>query len=325
MLRVLRILLTLISRTATSASLALWLFLFASFWYRFDWCTVVTMFPPWCWSGLGIVLAMFAFSRRWTTMLCALWLLFVFAYDDQPLSLIRGAMPPPEVERRLRVVSYNCARNFKSISEVVALKPDIVLVQETPYRSQLDRPLDELLGPETHVCRGHDASIIARGKLTRIKTPTNRNHNYVHARVELKPGEFIDIVSLRMRNCVVRLDLWRPSCWKYYRDNRVSRRRQMQLVAEYVATIPLVNPLIVGGDFNAPPSDAVFWLLEPRLRDAFRVAGRGLGRSFSNRFPLLRIDQIRASEGLVPINVFTVPTEYSDHMIVVADFELPAT
>ena len=53
-----------------------------------------------------------------------------------------------------------------------------------------------------------------------------------------------------------------------------------------------------GGDFNCPPRDAVFRLLEPRLTDAFAAAGRGWGATiieFSG-WPLIRIDQIWTSD-----------------------------
>ena len=57
--------------------------------------------------------------------------------------------------------------------------------------------------------------------------------------------------------------------------NRETRRRQLAQIADYAKTLPADEPLILGGDFNCPPRDAVLKLLEPRLTDALPVAGCG--------------------------------------------------
>jgi len=118
------------------------------------------------------------------------------------------------------------------------------------------------------------------------------------------------------------MDLWSPRCWEAFRENRERRRRQLNKIAKYVATIPADRPLVFGGDFNCPPGDAVLRLLRPRLTDSFTVAGRGWGGTIINDWPAIRIDQIWTSRQLAAVAVVARKTRFSDHRMVVGDFLL---
>jgi endonuclease/exonuclease/phosphatase (EEP) superfamily protein YafD len=146
--------------------------------------------------------------------------------------------------------------------------------------------------------------------------------NCVHARVDVD-GTTLDVISLRLYPCPIRLDIWSRDCWRSYQANRVTRRRQLTAIAAYIATLPADTRLIVGGDFNCPPRDAVLSLLKPRLTDAFTVAGRGWGATIIELFgwPMIRIDQIWTCH-LQATNMFALATQFSDHHMVVADFAL---
>jgi endonuclease/exonuclease/phosphatase (EEP) superfamily protein YafD len=171
--------------------------------------------------------------------------------------------------------------------------------------------------------RGVDASILARGHVTAVEVPPRFRGNFVHARVQLD-GRTVNVISLRLFPCPVRFDFWSRDAWRYYRVNRENRRRQLEQIAEYIKTLPSDEPLIVGGDFNCPPRDAVLRLLEPRLTDAFAAAGRGWGATiieFSG-WPLIRIDQIWTSNQLRATCAFAAAAAPSDHHMTVADFSL---
>jgi vancomycin resistance protein VanJ len=135
-------------------------------------------------------------------------------------------------------------------------------------------------------------------------------------------GTSIDVISLRLFPCPVRFDLWSPRCWAVYRENREKRRGEMLTISRYIQTLNSERPLIVGGDFNAPPGDAVFRLLAP-LVDAFRDAGRGWGGTIINEVPALRIDQIWCTVELTALAAFAQRTEHSDHRMVIADLQGP--
>ncbi len=271
---------------------------------RYDACAFVTLFPAWCGAVLGLAAAWAGFSRRHrlpSTLLAVLWLAFLLAFADGPMSLARGCLPAPERGNQLRVVSLNCAGNSAAAGEVRPMDPDIVLLQESPSADTLDALAREMYGSSANLVRGYDASILARGLVEAVQVPPEHRGNFVHARVEFD-GTMINVISLRLLPCPIRFDFWSPDCWRYYRSNREMRRQQLARIVAYVKTLSVDEPLIVGGDFNCPPGDAAILLREPRLQDAFLIAGRGWGATIIDLagWPLIRIDQIWTSRDLAP-------------------------
>jgi vancomycin resistance protein VanJ len=304
-------------------SIAILMFVSLAYWRRYDEWAAVTLYPVWCWAALGLFLVFIGSSRwRWrkAVVLVALWAAFLFAFADAPWSLVRAFQATP-ARGELRVATLNCAGIGGALQKVVVHQPDIVLVQESPLAEELAAVARELFGDEAKVVRGPDASILARGDVTTVEVPAPYRENFVHARVTID-GRATNVISLRLYPCPVRIDVWSSDCWKSYEANRVTRRRQLERVANYVSTLPEDEPLIVGGDFNCPPGDAVLWLLEPRLTDAFTVAGRGWGATIIDiaGVSMIRIDQIWTSRQLTATKVFAAPALPSDHRMVVADF-----
>ena len=81
---------------------------------------------------------------------------------------------------------------------------------------------------------------------------------------------------------------------------------------------------LIGGDFNAGAGDAIFRLLEAAgFRDALAAAGSGWPNTFPNEAPLLRIDYQWSSADLVPLRGRVVPSQHSDHQMVICDYRIP--
>ena len=305
------------------ASALLLAFVTFCYWKCYDACTVITLFPTWCWAGVRLVIVLLSCSRRRGRIcgtLAAAWFLFLLVFSDTPISLLRAALPEPPRGGSLRVVSLNCAGRSAAAREIAALDADVILIQESPRHDDLQALAHQLYGPGNHVQLGPDASILARGKVTPVDVPPPLRANFVHARVEVD-GSTIDVISLRLYPCPIRLDLWSRDCWQNYQTNRETRRRQLSTIAAYIATLPADTRLVVGGDFNCPPRDAVLALLKPRLTDAFTVAGRGWGATIIDLFgwPMIRIDQIWSSRQLRATNAFAHVSHVSDHHMTVAD------
>jgi len=292
------------------ASVVLLVFVSLAYWQRYDQWAAATLYPVWCWGAIGVFLVVVGSSRwrrRKTVVLVALWAAFLAAFADTPLSLVRPLqLAPPRGE--LRAMSLNCSGFGEALQKVVVYQPDIVLVQESPTADELDAVAHELFGDAANVVRGPDASILARGEVTAVEVPAPYRENFVHARVTID-GTAINVISLRLYPCPVRIDLWSRDCWKSYQGNRETRCKQLARIADYVNTLPEDEPLVVGGDFNCPPGDAVLWMLEPRLIDAFTVAGRGWGATIIDLagVAMIRIDQIWTSRQLTATNVFAAP------------------
>jgi hypothetical protein len=326
--------------------------LFLAFCYarRPDACAAVTVWPVWSWVAPGLLpaaLACIGASRkakgereqndaakpkrgraRPLKLAALFWLLFVLIFAEEPKSLLRwnSGVAGWEAARRegkaIRVVSINCAWGQKAAAlEAAPFQPDIVLLQESPRRKDAEEVARKLFGGEGEVVVGLDAAIIVRGKILPAKLPP-RVGFFAQARIRLTAGPEIEVVSLHTIVPPVHTDLWNPAVWRIYRNHREDQRNQMRIVARQLAEMPSSVPMIVGGDFNAPQGDAVFRLLQPRLRDTFPEAGTGWGNTIINDMPALRIDQIWVSEHFRPVRVFAQKTLHSDHRMVVCDLFL---
>jgi endonuclease/exonuclease/phosphatase (EEP) superfamily protein YafD len=181
-----------------------------------------------------------------------------------------------------------------------------------------------LFGPSGTALVGLDASIIVNGRLAPAPLPPSLRAYFVQARARLTSGIEAEVISLRLTPAIVRLDLWSPDCWREQTANRRARREQLRAVEQRVSALPPRSTLILGGDFNAPAGDAIFRLLQPRLRDTFRDGGMGWGDTIVNDIPLQRIDQVWVSPFFRAGAVVARKTRNSDHRMVICDLLLPA-
>ncbi len=306
--------------------LLLWIGLALCYALRPDACAAVTLFPAWLWVVPGWLLAVPLRSRpRLARISAVAWLGFLLLFAEEPRSLIRVRdVEPARVagDVTFRVVSLNCAGGSpEAAAEVAAWNPDLVLLQEVPAERDVEALARRLYGIEGSAVTGYDTAVLARGPLTASLPP--RSHGYfVAARLALPSGQALEVISLRLTPPVVRLDLWSPDCWREQTANRKARRQQMREVAAYLATVPPEVPVVVGGDFNAPAGDGIYWELPPRLRDTFAEAGSGWGNTGLNDLPVSRVDQVWISRPLQTRAAVARRTRHSDHRLVICDLTL---
>jgi len=82
-------------------------------------------------------------------------------------------------------------------------------------------------------------------------------------------------------------------------------------------------PIIICGDFNDVPGSYVYSKVKGDLRDAFAEKGIGLGRTYRNISPTLRIDYIFYDDEALQIEGYSRPNvSLSDHYPVIANFSL---
>lgn len=317
-----------IGRNAALAASAL-LLVFVSFSYalRPDGLAAVTLWPPWIWLLPGLLPVLIGAVKprlRFTGVVGAAWGLFLLGFGEEPRSLVRPVtdLGRPRPEGVLRVVSLNCAGgSAEAAGEVAELRPDIVLLQETPGAKDVHRLADRLYSARASYIAGLDASILLGGEIVerRGSQPVS---TFVHGRAQLSRGAMVEVISLRLVPPTIRMDLLSPGCWREHTENRRARLAQVDEMLESAAHVPADAPLIVGGDFNAPTGDAAYRLLSPRLQDAFRSGGRGWGNTILNDIPVSRIDQVWISAHFRPVAVTALRTRHSDHRMVVCDLQL---
>jgi len=320
-------------RFLTFASVVLGILVSICYLGRFDLCTAVTVFPVWIWIFLGIPLAAIGswrVDRRMFFLVMGMWLVCVVCLADEPASLFRGTMrfiasnqlSVADAGTKIRVVTLNCHASTKAAREVLELKPDIVLLQESPAMRDLQSLAIDLFGNHHCIISGIDAAILASGEALWSNTAKDGRSELTQVRVQLASGVELAVTNIHLLASTFRFDFWSPNCWKRYARNRRRRRDDLQKILLKVDEMSTDLPLILGGDFNAPPGDAVFRLLKPRFYDVFSQAGVGWGNSFENDWPVLRIDQIWASDNLRAMSAFVQKTQHSDHRIVICDLVL---
>jgi endonuclease/exonuclease/phosphatase family metal-dependent hydrolase len=111
--------------------------------------------------------------------------------------------------------------------------------------------------------------------------------------------------------------------------------REQQIQARFLAgggwigAAPVTMPLIVLGDFNAPPRTVVYRTMTALLGDARRLGGQLRNTAtFPSAMPMLRIDHVFVRGG-VRIDRVSVPNDplsrmASDHLPLVVDFSMAA-
>ena len=172
-----------------------------------------------------------------------------------------------------------------------------------------------MFGEEGDILSGVDTALTTRGKIERIAS----TGYYVIGKVRLSTDQEVGVVSLRLSPPPFRFDLWNPDCWRAFRNHRIKQREEIVALSKVLQDLPSDLPLIVGGDFNANPRDAIFAELPAALHDSFSSAGSGWGNTITNEVPFLRIDQIWINELFQPLRVVSEAAVETDHRAVIAD------
>jgi endonuclease/exonuclease/phosphatase (EEP) superfamily protein YafD len=98
------------------------------------------------------------------------------------------------------------------------------------------------------------------------------------------------------------------------------RQEQVQVLLDFWAE---EDYTIVLGDLNAEPnSTEIRMIADSGLLDAWSSIGIGPGFTFSSSDPTSRIDWIWHTSELQPIGIEVIQTQASDHMPVLASFEV---
>ena len=101
----------------------------------------------------------------------------------------------------------------------------------------------------------------------------------------------------------------------------VRRSIQADIVKDITSRSP--HPFVLTGDFNDIPNSYTYFTIRgDNLQDAFLETGLGVGKTFSDIAPILRIDYILTTPEFRIRQFNRIVREYSDHYMLVADLSL---
>lgn len=321
-------------RICLVASTVLWILGVAYWVWSPDPLAMFHLCPRWTWWLAGVApvgLAFFQSFSRWRVLLSAMlvWCVSGIILVEESRSLARGwigASPTltrnQEHRRLLRIVTLNCGSGGGlPVRDALDWNPDIVLLQESPSRAELEALAAESFGENASVIWSSDASIMSRFPI--LDDSIETGSCFVRARVPISNGLNLSVISLRLQPPLIRLDFWRAACWQSYQTIRNKHRQQLrEVIADGLPrNVNGSDAVFVGGDFNLVALDPGLEVLPHWLSDSFRTAGRGWGNTIVSDFPVHRIDQIWTTWHFSPKLVRAVYTPHSDHRMIVADFE----
>lgn len=302
-----------------------------------DWAFALTIYSPWMPAAAGFFLTIFSsLAKRSKPLffLAVIWVGWGLFASEELHSLVARA--PSDVElhsfrydsKWIRVVSLNCAGgSIEAAREVKAWSPDLVLLQETPSQKELAPLAKELYGPKAGLLVGPDCAILSRYPLRPLMPAEGQPgpSNFVLAFVEGPEGRWL-VASVRLQPPVLRFDYWSLDCWRAYAEGKRRRREELSELMAKIHQYDDLEPMIVGGDFNAPPDRSIQAIMSARggfsdypLLDAAKEAGTGWTMTAVNDAPLVRVDQIWLDARFPPLRTLARKTNRSDHRMVVSD------
>jgi len=99
------------------------------------------------------------------------------------------------------------------------------------------------------------------------------------------------------------------------------RAKQVVLVADHRDNSKY--PMILVGDFNDPPTSYSYRKMRGKLNDSFKEAGSGLGSTYVDFMPILRLDYILHSPIIKATEYSSPRVKYSDHYPVIVNLAFP--
>jgi endonuclease/exonuclease/phosphatase family metal-dependent hydrolase len=251
-------------------------------------------------------------------------------------ALIPSPLPAPAAEpARLRVMSYNIHHgegtdgrvDLARIAGVIeAQQPDLVALQEVDKgvaRTQRQDFPAELARLTRMTCLftnnfHYQGGDYGNAILTRFPVRSWTNTHLRMLRTNEQRGALQAVVAAGPRNL-----LFVATHIDFRRDD-AERLANVEEFTEIVARYPDL-PVLICGDFNDTPSSRTHRAMAGRFTDTWTAVGHGEGFTIPSTLPRSRIDYIwfAPTNAFAPRRAWVPSTTASDHLPVVAEFELP--
>lgn len=312
-------------------------------------------------SVLGFLVILFGVSENW-------WLGVVFTYGPRAFALVPGilllAISLP-VDRRavipnlvglvlvifvamefqlprpssgpgtgsMRIASCN-VNKFRPdidsvIEEILALEPDLVVLQEAKFQLAKD-----LLNPRFEgwsIVQSGEYWIASRFPASLVESRRTDDFDReiaIAAKIEGLPRPFtlINIHTSTARHGIAKLSGRGPEGFRQFRTHQDRRKSEMEAAFEFASRFD-EGPLLIAGDFNTPETSSLFEKFSARYRNAF--AEKGLGYGFTapcdrtgflpRGWPWIRVDHLLVNDHFRVLRCRTGAGNGSDHRLICVD------
>jgi len=317
-----------------------------------------TIWPAFIWFGLLLPLLVpgaAAVRLRWFLCGCLLWLLALGTTEEivqclKPFAersrarfqsasfAVRTALSSGDATRDysrfpLRIVTWNVSLSKlgspeEAVRRLADMDPDVVFLQEYSG-GRLDRPIARSPRFGAYRKARHERVVLlSRFPIVPLAKGPRLPGHCILRRIEIAPGRRVTLLNVHLPHLLLTT---RPRLrgWNSAEAAANIRRTNENLDAVARAVRPYANePIIVGGDFTLPPHYPRLADALEGLQDCFAANGYGWGKtmseaSWSLRMRLMRLDMIFVPRDAEVAYCAAIPTELSDHAMVIAEVYLP--
>ncbi len=309
--------------------------------------SLLALFYPFLLLANILLIGWWLFKKKKAALLSIIWLFAGWGHFSTLVGTHLGK--EAATKSSIGVLSYNCRSFTKDNKRTnpVALKEfynflneeeiKIACFQEFPFAKDKKRTkaIDEIVQnsalkyfyniPNSGLLIMSSYPI--KGVLTHHFRENNRSNGFQYADLTLGKNRIVRLFNIHLQtNAVTRSadklakkenyqdkETWltiRGMLGKY-RHSAITRIEQAKEIQKEIQNSPY--PVIVCGDFNDVPLSRTYNLLRGKLRDGFVDAGSGLGITFAESIPGLKIDYILFSDELESDYSCVYHKFYSDH------------
>lgn len=317
--------------------MCLWVVIVTVFWSGSDSLSFMTTLPLWLCcliSALPAFLAWIIFGSRLALLGVLVWVGYGIIITDflPPLSRIGMdyyQMPPIPDNNQYRIITlYSDCSSELPWDQTTKYRPDIVFIQGSASYNHTLRFASHVFGGKARLAQiGNCAVVVRDGQLS-----TGRNiADTSGIIVDWLPAEGavpIRLISLSLDpvHYDMRYDLYSPSCWKYYKNIRLTHRKQLRNLFDTMREIGTQIgecPTILAGNFSASPQSPIFEKFSKKYIDCFYERGSGYGATYPVENPSVRLDRVFCSPPLQAARATTVQLQNTVRRSVIADVSLP--
>ncbi len=218
---------------------------------------------------------------------------------------------------------------------VQSRQPDILCMQEFLDNKKI-KSIDRFTLLYPHYVITNQEKTYSYGQVIFTKYPvlntgylTNDGHYYgIYADLNIN-GQTVRVINVHLRSVSFAYQEYNTIDSLKFNNKRLSRllkkltsgykvrQEEAKQISALVDTTEY--PVILCGDFNDTPVSYTYTKISRRLKDAFTVAGLGIGNTYAYYLPILRIDYIFYSNDLHLLDFSRIKIKLSDHFPVWAE------